>query len=394
MQVSAQVLLSVGAILLIAIAADWIGRNSFLPRVTLLMIFGIVIGEQGLGLIPMVIVEQFESIAMIALLMVGFLIGGKLADDSMDGQLIRAMTIGLVTVLATFALVSLGLLLFGVEMEVAIILGCIATATAPAATLDVISESEFKGPFPGLLAAIVALDDAFGLILFSVVIAILAALTGNGASASPVLETLRETGGAILLGLLIGLPAAFLTGRLRPGQPMLLEALGLVFICGGLAIWLEVSYLIAAIVMGLVVGRLAKHHEYPFHEIEGVEWVFLIIFFTLAGATLSFEVLGAVGFLGIVYILLRFAGKVAGGWIGAFAGSTDTPTRNWIGFAMLPQAGVAVGMALAAAIVFPQHRQTLLTVVIASTIFFELVGPVFTRQALLRVQSARQDGIK
>ena len=134
MQVSAQVLLSVGAILLIAIAADWIGRNSFLPRVTLLMIFGIVIGEQGLGLIPMVIVEQFESIAMIALLMVGFLIGGKLADDSMDGQLIRAMTIGLVTVLATFALVSLGLLLFGVEMEVAIILGCIATATAPAAT--------------------------------------------------------------------------------------------------------------------------------------------------------------------------------------------------------------------------------------------------------------------
>ena len=391
MEPSTQFLIVIGSILLAAIAADWIGKNSFIPRVTLLLIFGIAVGQNGLELIPPVVTDQFETIANIALLMVGFLIGGKLSRETLDDEIARIFYISGTTVVVTFSLVAVGLYLFGVQIEVALLLGCIATATAPAATVDVIAELESESPFANLLAAIVAIDDALGLIVFSIVIAVLAAVTGNGTSISPIQEVIHEVGGAMVLGVLLGLPAAYLTGRLRPGQPMLVEALALVFLCGGLAFWLEVSHLIAAITMGMMIANLAKHHDYPFHAIEGVEWVFLIIFFTLAGAALSLESIGEIGILGIIYILSRILGKFLGGHLGAKFGRTDPLTQRWIGAAMLPQAGIAVGMALAASTVFPEYRQVLLPVVISTTVFFELIGPIFTRLALNRTQYAGRD---
>jgi len=198
----------------------------------------------------------------------------------------------------------------------------------------------------------------------------------------------RELGGAILLGLLLGLPAAYLTGRIKPGQPILTEALGLVFICGGLAMWLEVSFLITSIVLGAVIANLAKHHEYPFHSIEGVESSFLVIFFVLAGATLEFEALTGVSLIGVVYILSRATGKVLGASIGSYFAKTEQATKKWMGVALLPQAGVAIGMALVASHYFPEYSQILLPVVISSTIFFEIIGPVFTRLALKQTNKA------
>jgi len=199
--------------------------------------------------------------------------------------------------------------------------------------------------------------------------------------------TAREIFGAVLLGGAIGLPAANLTGRVRPGKPMLTEALGLVFLCGGAAIWLEVSFLIATMTMGAVIANLAFHHEYPFHEIENIESPFMVIFFILAGASLEIGVLAGLGLIGVVYLLARAGGKVIGAWLGAHASKADEDTRRWIGIALLPQAGVAIGLALLAANQFPEYRQTILPIVIASTVAFELIGPIFTRMALRRTDS-------
>lgn len=387
MHSSTQFLIAIGSILLFAIAADVIGKHTFLPRVTLLLLFGVIIGKDVLDLIPPIVTNQFELLADIALIMVGFLIGGKLTRKSMQGTVGKTLWISNSAVLITVSIVSISLLLIGIETQLAILLGCIATATAPAATIDVISESNYQGPFASLLISIVAIDDALGLIVFSIGIAFVSALNGNEYSMYPVLIALKEIGGAIILGAGIGLPAAYLTGRLNPGQPILVEALALVFLCGGLAIWLNVSFLIASIVMGCVIVNLAKHHDYPFHAIEGIEWIFLIIFFTLAGASLSLESLVSIGLIGIVYIIARVIGKILGGFLGAKISKTDKATQNWIGPALLPQAGVAVGMALVASTKFPQYQQLLLSVVISTTIFFEIVGPIVTRYALNRVQS-------
>lgn len=393
MQPSTQFLIAIGGILLFAIAADLIGKHTFLPRVTLLLIFGIIIGKDVLDLLPTVVTNQFDLLAEIALLMVGFLIGGKLTRKSMQENFGKTLWISSSAVLITVTTVSLSLFMFGVDAQLAILLGCIATATAPAATMDVIAESNYKSPFASLLISIVAIDDALGLIVFSVGITLIGLFSGSENSMYPIVGTIREIGGAILLGTVIGLPAAFLTGRLKPGQPSLVEALALVFLCGGLANWLDLSFLIASMVMGCVIVNLAKHHDYPFHAIEGIEWVFLIIFFTLAGASLSLESLTSIGVIGITYIIARIFGKILGGFLGAKISKADKATQYWIGPALLPQAGVAIGMALVASIKFPQYQQLLLSVVISTTIFFEIIGPIVTRFALNHIDGPSEHDI-
>jgi len=375
-------LITLGAILLLGLLTDTIGRRTFLPRVTLLLLFGILIGTEVLNLIPVFFTDRFELIANVALLMVGFLLGGKLTATNLRNEGSRILWISLTAAVITTIVVMLGLLAAGVPAEPAILLACIAAATAPAATVDMVIESNSNSKFGNMLMAIVALDDAWGLILFSIGIAVVVSLSGASDGVSPILVAMKEIGGAIVLGAAIGFPAAYLTGRIKPGQPMLTEALGIVLVCGGLAIWLEISFLIAAMVMGAVIANFAKHHEYPFHEIEGIEWPLLAVFFVLAGASLEFGSLSQLGVIGAAYICARIVGKYIGARAGSLVSGADRVTRRWIGLAMLPQAGAAIGMALVAANQFPHYRQTLLGIVIGSTIFFEIVGPVFTRLAL------------
>ena len=382
MDPTAQILLTLGGILLLGLATDVLGQRTLLPRVTLMLLFGMLIGPGMLDLVPTVVADRFELIASMALLMVGFLLGGRLTRDTLRRSGREIISISVTAVIVTSFIVFLGLMLVGVPLEIAILLGCIASATAPAATVDIVMESGYKGRFADLLLAIVALDDAWGLIIFSIGLALVAALAGVDGHASPLLAALRDIGGSAILGLLIGLPAAYMTGRIRQGQPMLTEALGLVFVCGGLALWLDVSFLIASMVMGAVVTNLATHHEYPFHAIEDIEWPFMVIFFVLAGASLEFSALRDIGLIGAVYVVCRIAGKVLGAWLGGRHGRAREETRRWMGVAMLPQAGAAMGMALVATNLLPEYRQVVLSVVISTTVFFELIGPAFTRLAL------------
>jgi len=382
MQSSFQFLLTLGGILLIGLLTSTLGRYTFLPRVTLLLIFGIIIGKEVLDIIPLMFLEQFEIIANMALLMVGFLLGGKLTLNSLKQSAGKVLWISISAAVTTTALVSLCLIWAGVSLEIAILLGCIASATAPAAVLDVVIESSEKSPFKDLLLSIVTLDDIWALVLFGIGLAVVSSLNGHAESISPLLMVIREIGGAIILGLLVGLPAAYLTGRIKPGQPILTEALGIVFICGGLALWLNVSFLIASIVLGATIANLAKHHDYPFHSIEGIESTFLLIFFVLAGASLELNALKEVSLIGIIYILSRSTGKILGASIGSQLAIANHATKTWMGFALLPQAGVAIGMALVASHYFPEYSHILLPVVISTTVFFEIIGPVFTRLAL------------
>ena len=385
MQAASQFLLALGGFFLLGLVTDLLGRHTFLPRVTLLLLFGIAIGEEALDLIPSIFTNNFEIIADMALLMIGFLLGGKLTIASLRKSGNKILWISISAVIGPVVMVILGLTLIGVSFEVAILLGCIASATAPAATMDTVIEANYKGPFAETLLSIVAFDDVWGLILFSIGIAVAAAISGMDGGLSPITIVAYELGGAVILGLLIGLPAAYLTGRIKPGQPILTEALGIVFVCGGLALLLDVSFLIASMVMGAVIVNLAKHHEYPFHAIEDIEWPFMIIFFILAGALLDISGLKDIGLIGLIYIICRIIGKIVGALIGSKYSGADPLTRRWMGVALLPQAGVAMGMALVAASQFPDYRQLLLSVVISTTVFFEIIGPVFTRIALRQV---------
>ncbi len=378
-------LIILGGLFLLGSLTEAAGRHTHLPRVTILLLLGILIGSEVLGLLPERGENWLPLVSNMALAMVGFLLGGKLTGSNLKEFGRFAFWISISVVVVTMAMVTAALTLIGVAPGLALLLGAISTATAPAATVDVVQETEAEGLFTRTLLGIVALDDAWGLILFSMAMAVAHALSSHGIVTEYVLLGAREIGGACLLGVGLGIPMAFLTGRIRPGQPTLVEALGLVFLCGGLALRLDVSLIMAAIVMGVVVTNLARHHDFPFHAIEDIEWPFLILFFILAGTSLKLPALLKIGVIGIIYIITRIMGRMIGSQVGGFFSRAGKSMRNWMGIAMLPQAGVAMGMALLAVQRFPDFADTILPLVIGATVFFELLGPVFTRIALNRV---------
>ena len=299
--------------------------------------------------------------------------------------------ISIASVVATAGVMLVGLLLIGVRLDIALLLAGIAPATAPAATADVVHEVRAHGRFSRTLLGIVAVDDAWGLILFSLMLTGAHGCGEQGSNAVSLMAGAWELGGALLLGIGLGIPMAYLTGRLQPGEPTLVEALGLVFLCGGIAIWLDVSFILASMVLGGVVANLARHHTRPFHAIEGIEWPFMILFFVLAGASLHIHALYHVGLIGFAYVILRVIGRVLGAWVGGVISRGGPLVRRWMGMALMPQAGVALGMALVATERCPNVGEIVLTVVIGATVVFELIGPVMTRIALVRAGEVQSD---
>ena len=375
----------IGSLLLVSLAIDYIGRITSLPRVSLLIFTGFLIGDHALALIPANMAAWFGTTVDMALLLVGFLLGGKcsLKELKINGRVV--LSISLMVVIISVIILTLGFWYAGFGIVLALLLAAISTATDPAATLDVIHETKSNGRFTNTLQQIVAVDDIWGLVTFSIVLALAGFLNGSSSPEAAIYGGIYELSGAIALGFILGVPMALLTGRLKPGEPTLIEALGIVFLCGGLANYFDVPFLLTAMVLGATVANLAKHHDQAFHEIEDIEWPFMVMFFILIGSSLPTISWVEIVPLTAFYIILRVGSRIAGGWLGAKVSGSDPLTANWVGVALLPQAGVANGMALIAANQFPTIGLILLPVVVLSTVFFELVGPIFTRMSLGRV---------
>ena len=378
-------LLILGICLLLGLVADELGRRSHIPRVTLLILLGFGMGPSGLDVLPKAFADWYPFLATVALTMVAFLLGSSLSADALRKHGKQILSISLAVVIVTVVVVGAGLAIFGIPILLCLLLAGIATATAPAASQDVVRQTGAAGPFTDTLLGVVAIDDAWGLIVFSVLLVTAKAIAGDG-SVSILLHGLWEVGGAMAVGAAVGLPAAFLTGRLREGEPIQAEALGVVFLCAGLAIWLEVSFLLAGIVAGAIVVNLAEHHTSAFHEIEHVEWPFMVLFFIAAGSLLHVDALQQIGMIGVAYIVLRTGSRIIGGWFGGAIAGSPPIHRRWIGVALLPQAGVALGMALVAGNQLPEMKETLLAIVVGSTVVFEIFGPVLTQVALHKVR--------
>ena len=385
MDYQARTLIVLGALFLFALATDTIGRRTQLPRVTLLLILGFLAGPTGLGLISPQEEKWAPVVTSIALVMVGFLLGGKFSRAWIRRNAKDVIIISLSEVLLTALAVGLGLLLVGVPLELALLFAGIATATDPVATVDVVKQNKAEGEFTRGLLGIVAIDDAWGLIFFSFILMGVHGLNGHTNLIEPVLVGLWELGGAILVGILLGIPMALLSGRIKKGEPTLIEALGIVFLCGGITQFLHVSFLLTSMVMGIIVVNLAQHHNRPFHAIEHIELPFMILFLVLAGASLTFESMAKVGVICLGYITFRIVGRFIGGWIGGRLCQASASLQNWMGLALLSQAGVALGMALAATHTFPELQEVVIPVVVSTTVLFEIIGPIATRYSLFRV---------
>lgn len=381
---NAQFFIVLGLLFLAGLTADQAGRLTRLPRVTMLLLVGLGAGKAGFAVVPTAILELFDALSIIALTMVAFLLGSSLTKKNLARHGKEILVISLAIVFSTLFVVSAGLMLAGVEPGLALILGAIATATAPAAMTDVIRQSGVSNAFTETLKGIVAIDDAWGLAAFSLAL-IFAGY--SGASSGIVTSLFQDLGGGIFLGVALGLPAAFLTGRLKPGEPLQAEAIGVVFLTAGLSLFFDVSFLICGMTAGAIVANFAQHHDSAFHEIENLQWPFMILFFILGGAALEIDAIASLGWASILFVVLRIIARMMGGFLGAKIAGSPSGYAFWYGPALLPQAGVAIGMALVAGERFPQWAPQVMALTIGATVFFEILGPFCTLLAIRNVAS-------
>jgi len=383
-------LIVVGLFLLAGFAAHMLGRRIHLPRVTLLLLLGFLVGPSVLGFVPREAEEWFPLAANVALSVIGFQLGERFLGKKLRQTGRTVLLVSLTEVVFAAACVFVAVMLVGVPLPLALLLASVAPASDPASTLDVIREAEAKGPVTDTILGVVAIDDAWGVILFSVLVVVAQVVGGGDGSATTVVHGFVEVGGGLLLGAGLGLPMALLTGRIRPGELTLVETLGFVLLCSGLATWWGLSHILACMAMGAVVSNVARHHKRPFHAIEEVEQPLLIVFFVLAGFHFDIGQVGAEGgdqlwqfvLLGGGYILGRAVGLLLGGYGGAALAGAPTAVRTHTGWCLLPQAGVALGLALLVSQKYPEFGSRVLTIVVATTIIFEILGPVITRLAL------------
>ncbi|WP_320172956.1 cation:proton antiporter [Maridesulfovibrio sp.] len=386
MSVSALTLMTLGFLFFLGLIADLIGRNTPVPRVSALIVFGILIGPAGFNLLPVSIGHWMPIVSDIALASIGFLLGNSFNVSEIRKSGKAVLSISLFVAISTAVGVAGGLWLFGCSLPVALIYGGIAPATDPASTVDVIRESKVEGEFPDTLLKITAIDDAWGLIVFSLMFAAAQIEMLDGGGLHTLLGGISEIFVSVFIGVVLGVPMSFLTGRIQSGEPSLVEGLGMVFICSGFALWLDASYLLSAMVMGAVVANVARHHDRPFCAVEGVEWPLLVVFFIFAGVSVQLEYFLQHLLLIVLYILLRISGRFIGAYFGGLFAGKSIAFSGWMGMSLMPQAGIALGMALTAANRFEEF-QSVVSVIAMATVFFEIAGPVCTRFALNKVKS-------
>ncbi|MGM0423960.1 MAG: cation:proton antiporter [Thermodesulfobacteriota bacterium] len=383
---STYAVLVLGLLLSVSIVADALARRIHLPRISLLVLIGVgyAVVQQSIASEPHVqlLGDIKEPLISVALVMVAFLLGGELTIERLKRTGLLIFLISLFVVVTSVVVVFWGLTLLGHSLVLAASLAAISVATDPAAVTEVIRDlgaSSFKAR---VILGIVAIDDAWGIIVFGICMAFLG-WTYSGSGEEALFHAGWELGGAVVLGTALGLPAAWLTGRLEQGKPTQAEALALMFLITGLSSYLGVSALLTAMVTGFLVVNLSSHHSRSFAEIEQIEWPFLIFFFVLAGSSINLEYMGTGLGLLLAYMVLRVSGRYLGGYLGVLClKCRDKSLPRSLGLALMPQAGVAMGMALLAAERFPEDGHLIVTTVVTSTIAFEVFGPLLAKRVM------------
>jgi Kef-type K+ transport system membrane component KefB len=383
LEVDDKMMATLGFLLLVGLLAGKAAGRLHFPAVTGYIVAGILLGPSVLNAIPEFVLHQ--PIEEFALCLIALAIGGELTIENLRDLGPQILGITISQLMGAFILVLIVSLLLGASLPLSLLLAALATATAPAATLAVIRQYQAKGSFTNALLAVVALDDAGCLLLFSVASAFASALLyGSGLSMGIIWAPLIEITGSLLLGGLGGLLLSYGLRHLRNDGEILTLGLSIALLVSGLAARWNLSTLLAAMTLGMVTANARRENHHLFQLIAEVEAPVYVAFFTLSGMYLQLEVLPKVGLLGIGYILARAVGKIGGAYYGALRTKAPETFRRYLGLALIPQAGVAIGLGVVSSLKFPELQSTIMTIVLASVVTSEIVGPLGAKYALMR----------
>ena len=370
-----------------------IGKGTHLLKITGIVgyiITGIIIGPDVLNIIQLTTVE-IETITNIALGFVAFIIGGELTISLLRkmGKSIVAIIIG--ESIGAFIVVFLGVYLFTNNLPLAVIFAAMAPASAPAGTVAVIHEYRAKGKLTDAILAVVGFDDGLAVLIYAFSIAIVGVIVSGVFSASNlIVSPLVDIGGALLIGAGIGAVFAVILKRLIEREEILAVTLTAILVTAGLSILMNVSLILACMALGMIViNTYPKDNKPVFDNIKSVSLPIYILFFIIAGINLHLGLLLTIGALGIIYIICRSIGLISGSYFAALFSKADPVIRDNIGLGILSQAGVAIGLALLAShklasLGMPEVGTLIVTTIAATTVVFEIIGPLSARIALIR----------
>ena len=406
---SAHPLLFLGIIILAGYAGGRIAHALSLPRISGYIVAGMLLSPGITGVLSVSIIEgELSIITHIALGIIAFSIGGalefyklkKLGKPIIVITLVQAAVVALLVSLSVIFLFphlpGAGLEKGSVLLAVGLFLGAICAATAPAAVLGVIHEYKARGPMTTVLLGVITLDDGITLILFSMAAGFAGSLGGSGVSLlqAGLVEPAREILTAILVGCAVGLLLRLLIPVAKRRGALLGLTLGSIFLTSGIALTMHISSLLACMTLGLVLVNTMKRPEQWFESVEKIEEPLFAMFFVLAGAHLKPGVLMAAGTLTLVILIMRTIGKLGGAYLGAVMSDAPLAIRRYLPLGLLPQAGVSIGLALAAKeyISDPAIARIMVNAILGSVIINELVSPLLVKTALLRSGEAGSPG--
>jgi Kef-type K+ transport system membrane component KefB len=273
------------------------------------------------------------------------------------------------------------------NIRFALVLSAIAAATAPAATFMVVRQYKAKGSLTNTLLSVVAIDDSVAIMLFGILIAVANILGKSSENTSlllqiltPFWEIILSIGIGAIFGLIVTLATRWFTGR---GNRISVVVAAL-FLTVFLSNLLGGSALLACMAMGAIFANVSRKYE----EVNGLVYFITppiyIMFFVLSGAELKLSLLLTVGIIGFIYILSRVVGKIFGAWTGAKITHSELKIQKYLGLALIPQAGVAIGLSLIATQVLDaQMGAQIRTIILSATLIYELFGPYITKKALV-----------
>lgn len=394
------ILFAIGILLIAGYLFGKLAEKVKLPAITGYIVAGILLGESVGSVIGLHIVESLRPITEVALGIIALAIGAEFSRAKLKiiGKSVSIITVS--QIILTFVLVSIALIITGFNPEFALILGAIATATAPAATVVVVQSLRARGKFVDYLYGLVALDDAGSVIIFSLVFAFVGTLISraNGVAAST-LSMILQGFGEVLLSLVVGFIGGYIlhkiTYKKQNTSEIMIFSLGIIFLLIGLAHPLHLSPLLTNMMVGATVVNLSPRNERISRILEPLTPPIYAAFFAIAGTELQLGVFAQPGILlfGLVFVIARIIGKYFGVYLGALSMREDRNIRNYLGACMFPQAGVAIGLVLmvqASPIIMQTSEElkllaiTMVNIVLFSVFVNELIGPPLSKWGIIK----------
>ncbi|MBN1192207.1 MAG: cation:proton antiporter [Coriobacteriia bacterium] len=392
--------LTVGIMIVLGFTGARLSDKIRIPWVVGYILVGVVLGTSGIGLLDAELIEALNAISLFALALIGFTIGGELQLRDLKELGRSITTITACEAGVAFLLVCGTVYLVTHSLPIALIFGALASATAPAATVDVLWQYRSRGPLTTTLFGVVGLDDAAALIIYAFASSATKALLGTGDFewASALTRPVLEIGSALIMGAIGGWILHLSMRWIREKGQRLIIIVGMITLCTGLSDHFGLSLILANMAMGFTLVNISRDNRVAFELSGAFNPPVMVLFFVLVGARVNISLLPSIGLIGVTYLVMRVIGKTSGAWVGARLSNAPEVVQRYLGLGLLSQAGVAIGLAIDASHTFSAYGDvgaqigTLAINVIAATTFvYQVIGPAMTKIAIFKADEVADE---